>query len=161
MDGFGDNFDQNDVDPAAEFLAREKDQLAGLEDELETKTGSPPNNDNGDQANVNASGMLNAIVIFSNKQNQSIDTQIQREFYEMPLQPTKMRKTEGRRILWNTILFTKWIIDKEKTSLMLAPAEYYWVSLSRLVIWLCQKRGVHIVGIANCCTLTIKMKSEN
>lgn len=35
MDGFGDNFDQADVDPAAEFLAREKDQLAGLEDDLE------------------------------------------------------------------------------------------------------------------------------
>lgn len=34
MDGFGDNFDQTDVDPAAEFLAREKDQLAGLEDQL-------------------------------------------------------------------------------------------------------------------------------
>jgi hypothetical protein len=34
MDGFGDNFDQPEVDPAAEFLAREHDQLAGLEDEL-------------------------------------------------------------------------------------------------------------------------------
>ena len=36
MDAFGDNFEQNNenVDPAAEFLAREKDQLAGLEDEL-------------------------------------------------------------------------------------------------------------------------------
>lgn len=34
MDGFGDNFDQADVDPAAEFLAREKDQLAGLVDDM-------------------------------------------------------------------------------------------------------------------------------
>lgn len=34
MDGFGDNFDQADVDPAAEFLAREKDQLAGLVDDV-------------------------------------------------------------------------------------------------------------------------------
>lgn len=34
MDAFGDNFEQSDVDPAAEFLAREKDQLAELEDEL-------------------------------------------------------------------------------------------------------------------------------
>lgn len=33
MSGFGDNFDQN-VDPAAEFLAREQDELAGLEDEV-------------------------------------------------------------------------------------------------------------------------------
>lgn len=35
MDGFGDNFDQADIDPAADFLAREKDQLAGLEDVIE------------------------------------------------------------------------------------------------------------------------------
>jgi hypothetical protein len=37
MDAFGDeNFGSSaEVDPAAEFLAREQDQLAGLEDELE------------------------------------------------------------------------------------------------------------------------------
>ncbi|XP_011311388.1 clathrin light chain isoform X2 [Fopius arisanus] len=35
MDGFGDNFtNDNEIDPAAEFLAREQDQLAGLEDEI-------------------------------------------------------------------------------------------------------------------------------
>lgn len=34
MSGFGDNFDQADVDPAAEFLAREQDELVGLEDEV-------------------------------------------------------------------------------------------------------------------------------
>ncbi|XP_063979591.1 clathrin light chain isoform X1 [Diachasmimorpha longicaudata] len=35
MDGFADNFtNDNEVDPAAEFLAREQDQLAGLEDEI-------------------------------------------------------------------------------------------------------------------------------
>jgi len=34
MDGFGDNFDQAEVDPAAVFLAREKDQLAGLGDDV-------------------------------------------------------------------------------------------------------------------------------
>lgn len=42
MDAFDDNFDQNEVDPAAEFLAREKDQLAGLEDELEPAALSAP-----------------------------------------------------------------------------------------------------------------------
>lgn len=31
MGDFGDNFD---VDPAAEFLAREQDELAGLEDDV-------------------------------------------------------------------------------------------------------------------------------
>ncbi|XP_037918059.1 clathrin light chain isoform X4 [Hermetia illucens] len=36
MDAFGDNnFEQADVDPAAEFLAREQNALAGLEDELQ------------------------------------------------------------------------------------------------------------------------------
>lgn len=35
MDAFGDNFvNETEVDPAAEFLAREQDQLAGLEDEI-------------------------------------------------------------------------------------------------------------------------------
>lgn len=34
MSGFGDNFDQPEVDPAAEFLAREQNELAGLEDEV-------------------------------------------------------------------------------------------------------------------------------
>lgn len=35
MSVFGDdNFDDSEVDPAAEFLAREQSQLAGLEDEL-------------------------------------------------------------------------------------------------------------------------------
>jgi hypothetical protein len=42
MDGFGDNFDQPEVDPAAEFLAREHDQLAGLEDELNPVAAAPP-----------------------------------------------------------------------------------------------------------------------
>lgn len=36
MDNFGDNFDDGDIDPAAEFLAREQSQLAGLEDDLNT-----------------------------------------------------------------------------------------------------------------------------
>lgn len=37
MDAFGDeNFDENEIDPAAEFLAREQTELAGLEDELNT-----------------------------------------------------------------------------------------------------------------------------
>lgn len=42
MDVFNDNFDQNEVDPAAEFLAREQDELAGLEDELKPAMQIPP-----------------------------------------------------------------------------------------------------------------------
>ncbi|XP_046978480.1 clathrin light chain isoform X1 [Vanessa cardui] len=41
MDDFGDTFVQPEVDPAAEFLAREQNQLAGLEDELETSAPPP------------------------------------------------------------------------------------------------------------------------
>lgn len=55
MDAFGDNFDQTEVDPAAEFLAREKDQLAGLEDELEV--GGAP------QVPVNQQGIYVFIVL--------------------------------------------------------------------------------------------------
>lgn len=42
MDAFNDNFDQPEVDPAAEFLAREQDDLAGLEDELKPAISVPP-----------------------------------------------------------------------------------------------------------------------
>lgn len=50
MDAFGDTFfkEEQEVDPAAEFLAREQDQLAGLEDEIQpvalsTQAAAPPN----------------------------------------------------------------------------------------------------------------------
>ncbi|XP_063374918.1 clathrin light chain isoform X1 [Cydia amplana] len=69
MDDFGDSFVQPEVDPAAEFLAREQDQLAGLEDELETSAPPPvvpaPSSDLGDDfvqipstATLEANGML-------------------------------------------------------------------------------------------------------
>ncbi|XP_028025879.1 clathrin light chain isoform X2 [Bombyx mandarina] len=41
MDDFGDSFVEPEVDPAADFLAREQNQLAGLEDELETSAPPP------------------------------------------------------------------------------------------------------------------------
>ena len=35
MDGFGDDFvNSGDVDPAADFIAREQDELAGLDDPI-------------------------------------------------------------------------------------------------------------------------------
>lgn len=64
MDGFGgDNFDQADVDPAAEFLAREKDQLAGLVDDV-----IPPASESGtgEDAATN-SGEHVEIVLFELK----------------------------------------------------------------------------------------------
>ncbi|XP_076250965.1 clathrin light chain-like isoform X5 [Rhynchophorus ferrugineus] len=50
MSGFGDNFEQAEVDPAAEFLAREQDELAGLEDEVKPAavTGTSSSLANGD-----------------------------------------------------------------------------------------------------------------
>lgn len=42
MADFDDNFDQPEVDPAAEFLAREQDELAGLEDEVKPAVISVP-----------------------------------------------------------------------------------------------------------------------
>lgn len=38
---FGDNFEQQEVDPAAEFLAREQSALAGLEDDLNPPAAVP------------------------------------------------------------------------------------------------------------------------
>lgn len=65
MDGFGDNFDQAEVDPAAEFLAREKDQLAGLEDELE-----PSSTLNGDNNETNGTSGASGMQIKINKKNE-------------------------------------------------------------------------------------------
>ncbi|XP_058129478.1 clathrin light chain isoform X9 [Anopheles ziemanni] len=49
MNAFGDNFEQSEVDPAAEFLAREQDALAGLEDEIPSVAASATNGSvNGD-----------------------------------------------------------------------------------------------------------------
>lgn len=49
MNAFGDNFEQSEVDPAAEFLAREQDALAGLEDEIPPVAASATNGSvNGD-----------------------------------------------------------------------------------------------------------------
>lgn len=39
MEDFGDNFAE--VDPAADFLAREQNELAGLEDDLNPATFNP------------------------------------------------------------------------------------------------------------------------
>ena len=44
MDGFNDNFESNnfEADPAAEFLAREQNNLAGLEDDIPPITNGIP-----------------------------------------------------------------------------------------------------------------------
>ncbi|XP_049289297.1 clathrin light chain isoform X4 [Anopheles funestus] len=48
MNAFGDNFEQqSEVDPAAEFLAREQNALAGLEDEIPPVAGAATMDTNG------------------------------------------------------------------------------------------------------------------
>ncbi|XP_053669136.1 clathrin light chain [Anopheles marshallii] len=47
MNAFGDNFEQSEVDPAAEFLAREQNALAGLEDEIPPVAGAATTDTNG------------------------------------------------------------------------------------------------------------------
>ncbi|XP_050522855.1 clathrin light chain isoform X2 [Daktulosphaira vitifoliae] len=68
MDNFGDNFEDGDVDPAAEFLAREQSQLAGLEDDL--NTGSIPIGVT--QTLSNGSG--SSFEIIDSAENQMINT---------------------------------------------------------------------------------------
>uniref|UniRef100_A0A182MS01 Clathrin light chain n=1 Tax=Anopheles culicifacies TaxID=139723 RepID=A0A182MS01_9DIPT len=47
MNAFGDAFEQSEVDPAAEFLAREQNALAGLEDEIPPVAGAATTETNG------------------------------------------------------------------------------------------------------------------
>ncbi|KAF7283281.1 clathrin light chain-like isoform X2 [Rhynchophorus ferrugineus] len=77
MSGFGDNFEQAEVDPAAEFLAREQDELAGLEDEVKPAavTGTSSSLANGDEP-ANPTGSFELIENFEQdtiKQENNID----------------------------------------------------------------------------------------
>lgn len=56
MSNFDDNFEQADVDPAAEFLAREQDELAGLEDEVKPAAVSVPQVNGGNNLFFSYSG---------------------------------------------------------------------------------------------------------
>lgn len=74
MSGFGDNFDQGDVDPAAEFLAREQDELAGLEDEVKPAAVVSSTLVNGDDPS-NSAGSFEMVENFDQeiKKEQDID----------------------------------------------------------------------------------------
>lgn len=61
MSNFDDNFDQADVDPAAEFLAREQDELAGLEDEVKPAAVSVPQVNGGNAAFLNYKGRMHCV----------------------------------------------------------------------------------------------------
>ncbi|CAH1394377.1 unnamed protein product [Nezara viridula] len=62
MDSFGDNFDENEVDPAAEFLAREQSELAALDDELKQVVAPPVNGTDPDMSEITGSfEMINGL----------------------------------------------------------------------------------------------------
>ncbi|XP_055703952.1 clathrin light chain isoform X3 [Phlebotomus papatasi] len=60
---FGDNFEQQEIDPAAEFLAREQSALAGLEDDLNPPAAVPQvkTEDNGTLESSESFEMINNI----------------------------------------------------------------------------------------------------
>ncbi|KAF5308296.1 hypothetical protein FQR65_LT06289 [Abscondita terminalis] len=95
MGDFGDNFD---VDPAAEFLAREQDELAGLEDEIKSViTTAPPHIDgtttNLFKENSDSFEMINGIeqdIYDVSKERNGVSPSPPR--YETKEEPEKIRK---------------------------------------------------------------------
>jgi len=106
MSGFGDNFDQADVDPAAEFLAREQDDLAGLEDEVKPAAISVPQV-NGDDPTNSASSfeMVEGVEQegLDSSKDQSNDDHLNTQmptYYRgaSPSPPPKQEKEEPEKI---------------------------------------------------------------
>ncbi|XP_072153751.1 clathrin light chain isoform X5 [Bemisia tabaci] len=88
MDVFGDNFEENDVDPAAEFLAREQDQLAGLEDEIKP-------------ANVPASAqVVNGISTIDPLRSMSPDIKTRLFSTPPPTKPAVAREEPEKIKIW-------------------------------------------------------------
>ncbi|CAH0560869.1 unnamed protein product [Brassicogethes aeneus] len=69
MSGFGDNFD-SEVDPAAEFLAREQDELAGLEDDVKPAAISVSAVNGDDPTNTNSASSFEMV---ENNEQDGID----------------------------------------------------------------------------------------
>ncbi|XP_076250964.1 clathrin light chain-like isoform X4 [Rhynchophorus ferrugineus] len=105
MSGFGDNFEQAEVDPAAEFLAREQDELAGLEDEVKPAavTGTSSSLANGDEP-ANPTGSFELIENFEQdtiKQENNID--VKKEQYNGTgiSPPSSLQREEPEKIrIW-------------------------------------------------------------
>ncbi|XP_039294714.1 clathrin light chain isoform X4 [Nilaparvata lugens] len=74
MDGFNDNFDETEVDPAAEFLAREQDDLAGLEDEMKPAVPTPVVNGGTHLEATESSGSFEMINSIGQNEVASNDT---------------------------------------------------------------------------------------
>ncbi|GBP07091.1 Clathrin light chain [Eumeta japonica] len=97
MDDFGDSFVQPEVDPAAEFLAREQNQLAGLEDELETSAPPPiitTSSTNG-LADFSEIGVLETNGI---PEEESLSTSVFRQEREEPEKIRLWREEQKQRL---------------------------------------------------------------
>ncbi|XP_029346885.1 clathrin light chain isoform X5 [Acyrthosiphon pisum] len=93
MDNFGDNFDDGDVDPAAEFLAREQTQLAGLEDDLST-----PNVPIGvTQTLSNENGLTNGFTV-TNSDDEKKLVSPKKVYTSSPIIAPKIEREEPEKI---------------------------------------------------------------
>ena len=97
MDAFGDNFViDSEVDPVAEFVAREQDQLAGLEDEIlsvsmpASTTG--PNTDVGPGGDAEGSFEIIDAVGQSNEEQPPLATETISKPQPAKEEPEKIRK---------------------------------------------------------------------
>ncbi|XP_015834773.1 clathrin light chain isoform X3 [Tribolium castaneum] len=84
MSNFGDAFDQPEVDPAAEFLAREQDDLAGLEDEVKPAAISAPV--------VNGDDPTNSASSFEMVEGFEDGTSIKREEFDVSPSPPPLNR---------------------------------------------------------------------
>ncbi|XP_060530392.1 clathrin light chain isoform X2 [Cylas formicarius] len=98
MSGFGANFDQIDADPAAEFLAREQDELAGLEDEVKPAAIAVTSLVNGDDPTNSASSFEMVEGFDAEKHNFGQDEllDIKKEQYDAPPSPPTSLTREPR-----------------------------------------------------------------
>ncbi|XP_055619580.1 clathrin light chain isoform X4 [Toxorhynchites rutilus septentrionalis] len=91
MDPFGDaNFEQTEVDPAAEFLAREQNALAGLEDEIPLA-----------QPAVTGNGVANGDVTQSKAEDENDDFSgftVPKQVTEEPERIRKWREDQKARL---------------------------------------------------------------
>uniref|UniRef100_A0A1B6CY03 Clathrin light chain n=1 Tax=Clastoptera arizonana TaxID=38151 RepID=A0A1B6CY03_9HEMI len=120
MDGFGDNFDDTEVDPAAEFLAREQDQLAGLEDELKPAVVPLTNgtsavtsgSTSGSFEMINSLGQNEPDTILSSEvavtEDNDIYNDINTESYSSPASHKQVQREEPEKI-------KKWREDQKKS----------------------------------------------
>lgn len=94
MDDFGDNFEESEVDPAADFLAREQNELAGLEDEL--KPAMAPVTTNGSEPEM--SDNTGSFEMINTLGHQDVNETKPTESYSTSPVPGKIPREEPEKI---------------------------------------------------------------